>query len=82
MSRPRRVLLCHDCRAALTDEEHGHYVYQCHGCVMVEHDALRVAGTNPDHPDAERLSRSAVDLSRPQTAGVARAPTPRVRSAA
>ena len=61
---PRRTLRlhCHDCRQILTRDDSLHDGYQCHACVAVEHDLLRLAGRDPDHPDVVRLSASAVDL--------------------
>ena len=65
---PRRTLrlLCHDCGFVLTRDDRLHYGYQCHACVVSEHDLLRLVGRDPDHPDAERLSASAVDLRSPE----------------
>ena len=65
----RRIrLLCHDCYAVLTADDRTHYVYQCHACVVVEHERLRIHGTDPDHPDAAGLASSAVELTRLATA--------------
>lgn len=49
-------LLCLHCFATLTSDDREHYVYQCHACVLIEHDQASVAKTDPDHPDARRLS--------------------------
>jgi hypothetical protein len=67
MPRLRRII-CHDCHAVLTKDEHAHYVYQCHRCVVVEHELVLISGRDPDHPDLERLVDGAVDLSRPKSA--------------
>ncbi|MDB5512632.1 MAG: hypothetical protein JWR08_2115 [Enterovirga sp.] len=58
-----RVVICHDCRTTLSKDEREHYGYQCHRCVVVEHELIGLAGRDPDHPDVARLGLSAVDLS-------------------
>ena len=55
-----RQLVCHDCHAVLSADDHRHYVYQCHDCVVVEHDLMTLAARDPGHPAVERLGRSAV----------------------
>ena len=59
-----RQVLCHDCRVVLSSDDRRHYVYQCHDCVVVEHDLISLASRDPDHPDVERLGRSAVHIDR------------------
>ena len=64
MSRARQFY-CHDCRAVLVDDDRLHYVYQCHACVMIEHERIGLAARDPDHPDAELLGSGAVDVLTP-----------------
>lgn len=62
MARRTRLILCHDCGGRLAADDRLHYGYQCHACVVVEHDLVLVALREPDHPDAGPLRWSAVDL--------------------
>ena len=57
------LILCHDCCAILSADEHDHYVYQCHSCVVIEHDLTRLSAVDPDHPDVARLAQGAVDIA-------------------
>lgn len=66
MPRLRRIT-CHDCHAILTTDERAHYVYQCHRCVVVEHELVLLSGRDPDHPDVARLGQGAVDIARPKS---------------
>ena len=60
---PKRLtVLCHDCRAVLGPDDRTHYGYQCHSCVVIEHERLHLARIDPRHPEVEHLSRSAVHL--------------------
>jgi hypothetical protein len=53
---------CHHCLAPLTPDEREHYAYECHACVMAEHDLVLTLKTDPDHPDLDRLFSGPVDL--------------------
>ncbi len=77
---PKRLtVLCHDCRAVLGADDRAHYSYQCHSCVVIEHERLRIARTDPGHPEAEHLSRSAVHLDWAGGTGERRRPVTRSR---
>lgn len=55
-------LACHACLVPLTADEGKHYAYQCHACVMAEHELVLALKTDPDHPDLDRLFSGPVDL--------------------
>ena len=59
----RSVRLCHHCAIPLSEDECLHYVFECHVCVMDEHDLELAVRRDPHHPDAARLS-GAVEVSR------------------
>ena len=53
---------CYDCSFPLTPDEWEQYAYQCHSCVMAEHELVLALKTDPDHPDLDRLFSGPVDL--------------------
>ena len=55
-------LACQGCLVPLTADEREHYAYQCHACVMTEHELFLTLRTDPDHPDLDRLFSGPVDL--------------------
>ena len=55
-------LACHHCLVPLTADEREHYAYQCHACVMVEHELVLTLKSDPDNPDLDRLFSGPVDL--------------------
>ena len=63
MPTPRvKRLVCYECSVLLAKGDHEHYGYQCHACVVREHELLLTWRTDPDHPDVERLPDGPVDL--------------------
>ena len=47
----RRKVVCFHCYLPLSTEDGEHYGYECHVCVIQEHDLRRLAAGNPEHPD-------------------------------
>jgi len=63
MPQPRSTrLVCHHCAVTLTRDEEHHYGYECHACVIREHEMILTWQTDPDHPDAERLFGGPADI--------------------
>lgn len=58
--RPTRQVLCHHCLIILPDDDHVHYGYICHDCVIDEHEGEHLARRDPDHPDLGRRPMSPV----------------------
>jgi hypothetical protein len=46
----------------MTADDGEHYSYQCHDCVVREHELTVTLRTDPDHPDLWRLTDGPVDL--------------------
>ncbi|MDB5590364.1 MAG: hypothetical protein JWR86_889 [Enterovirga sp.] len=63
-SRTRRAkrLVCHHCSVTLAPDAREHYGYQCHACVVREHELVLLRSTDPDHPDLEWLEAVPVDI--------------------
>jgi hypothetical protein len=55
-------LACYACAVTLTADESHHYGYQCHDCVVREHELILLWRSDPDHPDTHALHRSPVDI--------------------
>ena len=55
-------LRCHHCAVELTSDDRDHYGYECHACVVEEHELLLTWRRDPDHPDVERLFSGPVDI--------------------
>ncbi len=55
-------LVCLTCSLAMTADDGEHYSYQCHDCVVREHELTVTLRTDPDHPDLWRLTDGPVDL--------------------
>lgn len=68
-SRRGRRTLCHLCCVTLGRDDRDHYGYQCHACVIREHDLVLMLARDPDHPDAGWLDLSPVELGRPKPPG-------------
>lgn len=60
-SRVKR-LVCHTCSVPLATDERAHYGYQCHACVVREHELVLTWRSDPDHPDVGSLHDGPVDL--------------------
>lgn len=69
----RAFRLCHHCAVPLSEDECLHYVFECHVCVVSEHDLEVAVRRDPAHPDAARLLARAVDAA---SRGLARAEMP------
>jgi hypothetical protein len=58
MAQPKRRaarLVCFHCSVDLKKADREHYGYQCHSCVIREHDLLIMQETDPEHPDLNWL---------------------------
>lgn len=55
-------LVCHHCAVTLSPDDGDHYGYECHDCVMREHELVLTWRRDPDHPDVGRLFAGPVDL--------------------
>jgi hypothetical protein len=55
-------LVCFHCSVPLAPDDAEHYGYQCHDCVVEEHELILTWLRDPDHPDAARLFSGPVDL--------------------
>ena len=55
-------LVCHHCAVTLKKDEREHYGYECHDCVVREHELILTWTKDPNHPDAERLFSGPVDI--------------------
>lgn len=63
MSEARSTrLVCHHCALSLTGDDTEHYGYECHDCVVREHELILVWTRDPAHPDVERLFAGPVDI--------------------
>lgn len=63
MPKTRAIrLVCHHCSVTLTKDDRTHYGYECHGCVVREHELVLTWKSDPDHPDIERLFNGPVDI--------------------
>ena len=59
-------LVCLTCSLPMTDDDREHYAYQCHACVVHEHELTVTLRTDPGHPDLWRLTSGPVDLGYPR----------------
>ena len=64
-TRYRKRLVCFHCSVPLGKDDHTHYGYQCHDCVVREHELILLQDREPDHPDVDWLETSPVDLGLP-----------------
>lgn len=60
-SRVKR-LVCYECSVPLAKGDREHYGYQCHACVVREHELVLTWRNDPDHPDVGNLHDGPVDL--------------------
>ncbi|WP_375461880.1 hypothetical protein [uncultured Enterovirga sp.] len=63
-ARHNRKILCHLCCSPLAKDDRHHYGYQCHACVIREHDLVLMVAKDPDHPEAGWLELSPVEFAR------------------
>lgn len=68
-AKTRRRVLCHLCCVSLGRDDREHYGYQCHACVIREHDLVLMLAQDPDHPDAGWLELSPVEIGSPKSSG-------------
>lgn len=61
MAPRTRLIHCHHCHRVLVADERLHYGYECHACVVVEHELVLLARRDPDHPDLARLGTGPVE---------------------
>ncbi|MDB5557680.1 MAG: hypothetical protein JWQ36_614 [Enterovirga sp.] len=57
-------LSCLTCSLPMTSDDGEHYGYQCHACVVEEHELTLILRSDPGHPDLWRLSESPVEHGR------------------
>jgi hypothetical protein len=63
MPRTRKTrLVCLTCSLPMTKDDREHYGYQCHPCVVREHELVVTLRGDPDHPDLLHLTDGPVDL--------------------
>ena len=71
-------LVCNHCAVALTPDDREHYGYQCHACVVHEHELVLTWASDPEHPGVDALFQGPVDLGlrhpRPFLVGAGRKP--------
>ena len=60
-SRTRR-LHCLTCSLPLPADDGEHYGYQCHTCVVREHELVVTLRSDPEHPDVWLLAEGPVDI--------------------
>ncbi len=58
----KRRLVCLTCSLPMTHDDGEHYSYQCHACVVREHELTVTLRSDPDHPDSWLLTDGPVDL--------------------
>ena len=64
-NRRTKRTICFHCAVPLATSDREHYGYQCHACVIREHDLVLMLAQDPDHPDAGWLELSPVEIGRP-----------------
>ena len=57
-------LVCFHCAVTLVKADRDHYSYQCHACVVREHELVLLSARDPDHPDVAWLDGVPVDIDR------------------
>jgi hypothetical protein len=63
MLTPRtRRLTCFTCSLPLCADDGEHYGYQCHDCVVQEHELVVTLRSDPEHPDVWLLTDGPVDI--------------------
>ena len=55
-------LVCLTCSLPMTPDDGEHYDFQCHACVVREHELVVALRSEPDHPEMVRLMEGPVDL--------------------
>ena len=60
--RRKRRLVCFHCAIPLARDDRDHYGYQCHACVVREHELVLTLSREPDHPDVAWLDGIPVDI--------------------
>ena len=68
MPRSRRKrLVCFHCAVPMVKADRDHYGYQCHACVVREHELVLLSVREPNHPDVVWLDGVPVDIGRAVT---------------
>lgn len=64
-NRRARRLVCFHCSVPIGTVDREHYGYQCHSCVVREHELVLLSARDPDHPDLRWLDGVPVDIGLP-----------------